>query len=230
LGLGSLEPTGRLAVLAKLRSRLTYANVVATLALFLALGAGSYAAVTITGKNVKNSSLTGRDVKNNSLTGADVKNITSGDVSDGSLLSKDFKAGQLPAGPRGLQGTTGATGPSHTYAALDRAGGDGFRQISVRVPGGDYLVTAKAELTNTGSTVNITCQLAPGSASADLDSSTVTLAASQQAVVPNHSFAHLPNGGSITESCNSSSVLGITTDELRLSATRVGTLTVQPNF
>jgi hypothetical protein len=45
---------------------------------FLALGGGSYAAISVTGKNVKNSSLTGRDVKNNSLTGSDVKGLSSG--------------------------------------------------------------------------------------------------------------------------------------------------------
>ena len=41
-------------MLAKLRSRLNYANVVATLALFVALGGSSYAAISISGKNVKN--------------------------------------------------------------------------------------------------------------------------------------------------------------------------------
>ena len=50
-----------------------YANVVATLALVVAMGGTSYAAVKITGKDVKNSSLTGKDVKNESLTGKDVK-------------------------------------------------------------------------------------------------------------------------------------------------------------
>ena len=43
---------------------------VAMLALLVALGGTSYAAVQITGKNVKNSSLTGADVKNSSLTTA----------------------------------------------------------------------------------------------------------------------------------------------------------------
>jgi hypothetical protein len=89
---------------AKLRTRLTYANVVATLALFVALGGSSYAAISITGKNVKNGSLTGKDVKNSSLTTSDVKNR--------SLLSKDFKSGQLPAGLQGPQGTKGDQGPS----------------------------------------------------------------------------------------------------------------------
>lgn len=89
-------------MLGRLRSRLSYANVVASLALFVALGGTGYAAVTITGKDVKNNSLTGKDIKNSSLGGADVKN--------GSLLSKDFKAGQLPAGAPGAVGPQGAVG------------------------------------------------------------------------------------------------------------------------
>ncbi len=89
-------------MLNSLRERLTYANVVATLALFAAFGGTSYAALTITGKNVTNSSLTGRDVKNSSLTTADVKNR--------SLLRKDFKTGQLPAGQKGDSGASGVPG------------------------------------------------------------------------------------------------------------------------
>ncbi len=53
--------------------RPTYANVVATLALVVALGGTSYAAVQVTGKDVKNGSLSGKDVKNSSLTGKDLK-------------------------------------------------------------------------------------------------------------------------------------------------------------
>jgi hypothetical protein len=51
------------------RIRLTYANVVASLALFAALGGSSYAAISITGKQVSDGSLSGRDVHNGSLTG-----------------------------------------------------------------------------------------------------------------------------------------------------------------
>jgi hypothetical protein len=98
-------------VLSKLRTRLTYANVMATVAVFIALGGSSYAAITVTGKNVKNSSLTGKDLKDRSLTGKDIKksSLTTTEVKDRSLLSKDFKAGQLPAGPQGLKGDTGAS-------------------------------------------------------------------------------------------------------------------------
>lgn len=85
-----------------LRRRLSYANVVASLALFVALGGTGYAAVTITGRNVQNGSLTGTDIKNSSIASADIRN--------GSLLSQDFKAGQLVRGAPGAPGAPGQPG------------------------------------------------------------------------------------------------------------------------
>jgi hypothetical protein len=90
-------------MLQRIRSAMTYANVMATFATFVALGGGAYAAVKVTGKDVKDSSLTGRDVKNASLTGTDVK--------DRSLSATDFQTGQVPAGPAGSPGPPGQTGP-----------------------------------------------------------------------------------------------------------------------
>jgi hypothetical protein len=87
-------------MLAALRSRLTYANVMATVAVFVALGGTSYAALTITGKQVRN----------NSLTGKDIKNLKSADVANRSLLAEDFRSGALPQGPQGPQGPTGPAG------------------------------------------------------------------------------------------------------------------------
>lgn len=92
-----------------MRSKLSYGNVMSTVAVFIALSGTSYAAITITGKDIRNNSLTGRDIRNSSLTG--------GDIRDRSLRAKDFAAGQLPAGrqgapgPAGPQGASGATGP-----------------------------------------------------------------------------------------------------------------------
>jgi hypothetical protein len=80
-------------VFAVLARRLTFANAVAAIALFVSLGGTGYAALAITGKDVTNGSLTGIDIKNNSVRSVDVK--------DGTLLAKDFKAGQLPVGARG---------------------------------------------------------------------------------------------------------------------------------
>jgi hypothetical protein len=49
------------------RPRLTYANVVATLALFVALGGSSYAALKISGREIKAHTITGKNIKRNSL-------------------------------------------------------------------------------------------------------------------------------------------------------------------
>jgi len=94
---------GRPALFSKLRPKLTYANVVSTLCLFILLGGTSYAAIRL-GKN----SVKAANIANNAVSSPKVKN--------GSLLAADFKSGQLPAGqrgpdgPRGPQGATGDTG------------------------------------------------------------------------------------------------------------------------
>jgi hypothetical protein len=80
---------------------LSYANVTASLALFVALGGGAYAAATIKSGNVVDGSLTGVDVKNESIRSADVSGLKAG----------DFTKGQLPAGKAGAQGAQGAQGP-----------------------------------------------------------------------------------------------------------------------
>jgi type VI protein secretion system component Hcp len=66
--------------------------VVSTACLFIVLGGTSYAALSITGKDVERETLTGANVK------------------DRSLLRKDFKKGQLPRGRRGRTGPQGAPG------------------------------------------------------------------------------------------------------------------------
>jgi hypothetical protein len=73
------------------------ANVVAFLALAVALGGTSYAAIKL-----PRNSVGPKQLKANAVTSAKVKN--------GSLLSNDFKSGQLPAGPRGPAGEPGAKG------------------------------------------------------------------------------------------------------------------------
>ncbi len=92
----------RLAAMASITNHIK-SNVVSYLALFLALAGSSYAAVSITGKEVRDSSLSGRDVRNSSLTTRDVR--------DQSLLARDFRAGELPASAQGAQGAKGDPGP-----------------------------------------------------------------------------------------------------------------------
>jgi hypothetical protein len=67
-------------VIQALRRRLTYANVMATLAVFIALGGSSYAALTVTGRNVKNGSLSFRDLRRDTLGGSRINESRLGTV------------------------------------------------------------------------------------------------------------------------------------------------------
>jgi hypothetical protein len=89
-------------MLARLRSRLSYANVVATLALFVALGGSAVAASQITGDQVKDGSLTGDDIKNESIKSKDVSELKATDLRPAARAR--LKGAR---GPRGLRGPTG---------------------------------------------------------------------------------------------------------------------------
>jgi hypothetical protein len=60
-------------VLPNLRQRFTYANAMSTLAVFIALGGSSYAALRIDGRDIVNNSVRGVDVRNGTLGEHDIK-------------------------------------------------------------------------------------------------------------------------------------------------------------
>jgi hypothetical protein len=57
----------------KRRPRLTYANVMSTVAVFIALGGSSYAAVTISGSSIRNRSIPGAKLRHDTLTGKQIR-------------------------------------------------------------------------------------------------------------------------------------------------------------
>lgn len=157
-------------MLSKFRTRLTFANVVSVIALFVALGGSSYAALKVTSRNVPKDALTGadiknltgRDVRNDSLTGADVKNLGSGDVANGKLLAEDFAPGQVPKGETGQTGPPGAPGAAASATSRDSkpaliaTASDTFvafdgPSVTVQVPdgGAPVVLAASVEVRNT---------------------------------------------------------------------------------
>ena len=84
------------------------AMVVALIALFVALGGSTYAAVILPTNSVGT-----KQLKNGAVTASKIGKdaVTSTNVKDGSLLATDFRAGQLPAGQQGPQGPQGIQGP-----------------------------------------------------------------------------------------------------------------------
>jgi hypothetical protein len=100
------------------RHRPSPAMVVSVLALIVALGGTSYAALklpknSVGTKQLKKSAVTNSKIKNNSVTGAKVKSgsLTSSDVKDHSLTGLDLASGSIPAGPQGPVGPQGPQGP-----------------------------------------------------------------------------------------------------------------------
>jgi hypothetical protein len=91
----------------KLRNHLSYANVMATIAVFAALGGSAVAAGVVgknkvTSKSVRNGSLQGLDVKDGSLQGSDV----AGDTLTGANINESTLTLSLPC----PGGTTKAAG------------------------------------------------------------------------------------------------------------------------
>jgi hypothetical protein len=68
------------ATMSGLRRHLTYPNVMATVAVFIALGGSSYAALSLTGRDIKDRSLTQRDLQRNTLGGSRIKEARLGRV------------------------------------------------------------------------------------------------------------------------------------------------------
>jgi hypothetical protein len=116
------------------------ALVVACIALAIALGDVGYATVNAI---IPNNSVGTPQIKPNAVGVAQIKAnaITSAKVRDFTLRAWDFRRGDLPAGPRGLDGPAGPPGPAGAIGDLT------LRENSVSIPGnmaGNGLYTTRA--------------------------------------------------------------------------------------
>lgn len=100
------------------RLRQNHGIAIAYLALFVALGGVSVAAINLPAKSVGT-----KQLKANAVVSSKVK--------DGSLLRKDFGANELPAGAVGPSGATGAAG---TTGATGAAGPVAFAEFYALMP------------------------------------------------------------------------------------------------
>jgi hypothetical protein len=100
-------------MLTRFRNRLSYANVISSIALFLALTGGAYALTipsnSVGAKQIKRNGVGSAEIKRNAVTSSEIRSnaITSSKVRNASLLAADFAAGQLPKGDTGSQGPAG---------------------------------------------------------------------------------------------------------------------------
>jgi hypothetical protein len=120
-----------------MRPRLTYANVMATIAVFIALGGASYAALKI-----PKSSVGAKQLKKNAVTTAKVKNeaITAAKVRKGTLTGAQIKASTLGTVPSAAHAASADTAhgidPPEPFHEVGAAGEPQFQNgCSNNAPG-----------------------------------------------------------------------------------------------
>jgi hypothetical protein len=203
------------------RRRPSPTMAVALLALSVALGGTSYAAITLPKNSVgtrqlKKGAVTGRKIASNAVTSRRVK--------DRSLLSVDFATGQLPAGPKGEKGDPGPiglTGPSDAFVsrtstvqAFSAMGPTQFASLSL--PAGSYIFTAKLFADNdNGSAARVDCTL-DGPGGEDLDFMKLRLAPTNP---PNPEFGNLSLASAAT--LTAPGTVSINCEALESTATNV---------
>jgi hypothetical protein len=109
-------------VLSSIRKHLSYSNVTATAALFIALGGTSYAVIRIDSRDVVNNSLRSTDVRNNSLRSRDIRDRT--------LRARDLRRNALG----GDVVKESALGQVPRAAEAERVGGLTASELHVRCP------------------------------------------------------------------------------------------------
>jgi hypothetical protein len=196
-----------------LRRHLTYANVAATLALFLALGGAAYAATQLPRNSVGTAQL-----RREAVTAGKIARQT----------RNQLRGNRGPAGPQGPQGKQGAKGPKGATGARGAQGvrgdkgergepgtGPAFevftaapKSTSGQILGqtlgaGAYVITADVTATNNTAeteSIPIECTLAAGTESAARAVSLAKGDAGTVSVSITHTFA---SAGAATLTCNS---------------------------
>ncbi|HEY1366473.1 MAG TPA: hypothetical protein VGF23_05145 [Gaiellaceae bacterium] len=150
---------------------------VACIALLVALGGTSVAAVTatvpnnsvgtpqlkkdaVTSDKIKSGAVQSAEIKDGTIGGNDIKNaavsnaklagssVTSDKVKDGSLQAHDFAAGQIPAGPAGPAGPPGIAGLERQ--SNQSALTSGTKTVSVSCPGGKKVIGGGVSVSGDG--------------------------------------------------------------------------------
>jgi hypothetical protein len=119
----------------QIRKRLTYANVMSSIAVFLVLGgatalAAGLAKNSVGSKQLKKNSVTAAKIKKNAVTGAKIKaNAVNGSkVADGSLTGADINLGTLGTVPNATNATRAASAAA-VDSVLPFSAGAGVHQF-----------------------------------------------------------------------------------------------------
>jgi hypothetical protein len=173
---GRRDPGNPVGMLSVLRSKLTFSNAVAVLALFVALGGSSYAALRVGSREIVNNSVRSADLRNNDVRSRDIRNgevrsadlrnngirgrdihdgaVASADLQDNAITSRDIRDGSIVGGdvaPDTLTGTNVLESSLGTVPSATNAGTLDGRSAAAFLSA-DRLVTTGFEKLSIGQT------------------------------------------------------------------------------
>ncbi len=129
--------------MARMRKVLSFSNVIAFIALFVALGGSVYAAGKLSGNQIKPNSLPGNRVKAKSLTGKQIKpgSLTGTQIKAGSLTGTQINVGTL-------SGVTASKLSSIQYATATASLGAGAGNATATCPAGTNVIGGGASVSD----------------------------------------------------------------------------------
>jgi hypothetical protein len=184
----------------KLRNNLSYSNVVATLALFLALGGATAFAASQLDKN----SVGSKQLKKDAVTAAKIKNGAVTQAKIATSAQNTLKGAQGPVGPQGLRG------PSNGFAVnvegnfpISATEATPTVVMSLALPAGKWMLTGETALSNlAGATRSAFCALKSGATvlgrTHALDEAPGTQKSADATVL---GAVNLPSGGTVQFVC-----------------------------
>jgi hypothetical protein len=218
----------------RIRGKLTYSNVVATLALFLVVAGGSaFAAQQMLPKN----SVGAKQIKKEAVTPAKLSKASKATLTGpvGPTGPKGASGAKGATGPRGLKGDTGAQGPkgdrgepglrgeigpSDAYEVGDASSATSKPPLDLELPAGNYVASAKVTIDSAKVTMaTIDCFLEGGGRKSILWSTVeetgVTLNTASGTILVN-----LASPGAVTLTCSGEANFAFA----NITAIKVGTL------
>jgi hypothetical protein len=135
-------------MLARLRPHLSFANVMATVAVAVALGGTGAAALTIGTRQIRDGAVTTAKLHSGAVTTAKLRNgaVTAAKIAPGALQGSHFAPGELPAGPAGSAGPQGPAGPRGPAGPLSDLVPEGVTLRGSYALGGTATVAGQLEV------------------------------------------------------------------------------------
>jgi hypothetical protein len=202
----------------RIRSHMTYANVMATLAVFLVLGGGAYAAFHLPKNSVRSKNIVNRQVKK-------------ADLANSSVTSSKFSSSAVAPSARIANHAYMTSAGANSIPDSFGAGGNPLATLDLPTAG-DYVINAKLDANNTSATDSSgdECALGTETLPTALDQTNFEVAGTSgddsDEVVALQTVTQFDSAGQVTLNCTDGGIGTLEAGSIRLTALRVAGLTV----